>query len=79
MISLPLLLQNFQSDEMKALMTRFPEGYSCLSYDVCVFCAYSAQQRPVIWIRVNQSATTISTESMGDFLPDQAARCRSLE
>ena len=48
-------------------MTRLPEGYLCSSKVDCDFCAYSDKCKPVILIKVNQSATTVSTESIGYF------------
>ena len=53
---------------MKALMTRLPEGYSYSLKADCDFCAYSDKHKPVILMKVNQSAMTVLTESTGDFL-----------
>ncbi len=50
-------------------MARLPDGYSCTSTLDLVCCAYLATQNPVTLMKVNQSATTASGESMFDSLP----------
>ena len=49
-------------------MTHLPEGYLCSSKVDCDFCAYSDKCIPVILMKVNQYATTVSAESIGNFL-----------
>ena len=48
-------------------MTGLPEEYSFSSKVDCDFCTYSDKRKPVILMKVNQSATTVSTESIGNF------------
>ncbi len=48
-------------------MTRLPEEYLCSSKVDCELCAYSDKRKPVILMKVNWSATTVSTESIGNF------------
>ncbi len=50
-------------------MIHLPDGYSCTSILNLVCCAYLATYNPVTLMRVNQSAITVSGESISDLLP----------
>jgi hypothetical protein len=50
-------------------MAHLPDGYLCTSTLNLVCCAYLATRNPVTLMKMNQSATTASGESMFDLLP----------
>ena len=52
-----------KSRGVNALITHFPEGYSCTSILFCVVCAYSETRRPSNLIIIIKSVTAASNES----------------
>ena len=60
---------NIQSVGRNTFVTHLADWYLCTSILDKVCCAYSPTYNPVTLMKVNQSATTVSGESISDLLP----------